>query len=266
MKKLLVLMIPASQILLVVGYICSQQKLDLWGLSGILVFLIADGVLFYELICGRKKEEIQKEIEEVSYLQEIECIRHEMFAEKEQELLHLKQIFDDQLENIRKRIANGEVEAARVEMDHFQKSLDETRPEEYCQNRVVNAVMSEKAKQCRKKNIELDAELMVPAALRMDALQICSLFSNLMDNAIEAVVIENTKECRWIRVNTEVKNAYLCIKISNPAAPSHVVRKKRDGHGYGTKIIQDIVKQYDGVYKTEYRQRVYTATLGIKIN
>lgn len=41
MKKLLVLMIPASQILLVVGYICSQQKLDLWGLSGILVFLIA---------------------------------------------------------------------------------------------------------------------------------------------------------------------------------------------------------------------------------
>lgn len=266
MKKLLVLMIPASQILLVVGYICSQQKLDLWGLSGILVFLIADGVLFYELICGRKKEEIQKEIEEVSYLQEIECIRHEMFAEKEQELLHLKQIFDDQLENIRKRIANGEVEAAKVEMDHFQKNLDETRPEEYCQNRVVNAVMSEKAKQCRKKNIELDAELMVPAALRMDALQICSLFSNLMDNAIEAVTIENTKECRWIRVNTEVKNAYLCIKISNPAAPSHVVRKKRDGHGYGTKIIQDIVKQYDGVYKTEYRQRVYTATLGIKIN
>lgn len=266
MKKLLVLMIPASQILLVAGYICSQQKLDLWGLSGILVFLIADGVLFYELICGRKKEEIQKEIEEVSYLQEIECIRHEMFAEKEQELLHLKQIFDDQLENIRKRIANGEVEAAKVEMDHFQKSLDETRPEEYCQNRVVNAVMSEKAKQCRKKNIELDAELMVPAALRMDALQICSLFSNLMDNAIEAVTIENTKECRWIRVNTEVKNAYLCIKISNPAAPSHVVRKKRDGHGYGTKIIQDIVKQYDGVYKTEYRQRVYTATLGIKIN
>lgn len=266
MKKLLVLMIPVSQILLVVGYICSQQKLDLWGLSGILVFLIADGVLFYELICGRKKEEIQKEIEEVSYLQEIECIRHEMFAEKEQELLHLKQIFDDQLENIRKRIANGEVEAAKVEMDHFQKSLDETRPEEYCQNRVVNAVMSEKAKQCRKKNIELDAELMVPAALRMDALQICSLFSNLMDNAIEAVTIENTKECRWIRVNTEVKNAYLCIKISNPAAPSHVVRKKRDGHGYGTKIIQDIVKQYDGVYKTEYRQRVYTATLGIKIN
>lgn len=266
MKKLLVLMIPASQILLVVGYICSQQKLDLWGLSGILVFLIADGVLFYELICGRKKEEIQKEIEEVSYLQEIECIRHEMFAEREQELLHLKQIFDDQLENIRKRIANGEVEAAKVEMDHFQKSLDETRPEEYCQNRVVNAVMSEKAKQCRKKNIELDAELMVPAALRMDALQICSLFSNLMDNAIEAVTIENTKECRWIRVNTEVKKAYLCIKISNPAAPSHVVRKKRDGHGYGTKIIQDIVKQYDGVYKTEYRQRVYTATLGIKIN
>ena len=60
----------------------QSTKLDLWGLSGILVFLIADGVLFYELICGRKKEEIQKEIEEVSYLQEIECIRHEMFAEK----------------------------------------------------------------------------------------------------------------------------------------------------------------------------------------
>lgn len=114
-----------------------------------------------------------------------------------------------------------------MEMDHFQKSLDETRPEEYCQNRVVNAVMSEKAKQCRKKNIELDAELMVPAALRMDALQICSLFSNLMDNAIEAVTIENTKECRWIRVNTEVKNAYLCIKIQI-RQHRHMLYEKRE--------------------------------------
>lgn len=61
-----------------------------------------------------------------------------------------------------------------------------------------------------------------------------------------------------------VERGYLIIKISNPAEEKHVERKKREGHGYGIKIIQDIVKQYDGIYKREYKQEIYTALLAIR--
>lgn len=41
-----------------------------------------------------------------------------------------------------------------------------------------------------------------------------------------------------------------------------MLKEKRErGHGYGIKIIQDIVKQYDGIYKREYKQEIYTALL-----
>ena len=81
---------------------------------------------------------------------------------------------------------------------------------------------------------------------------------------IEAVDNKENQKQRWIQVHTELKGGYLIIKISNPAEKKHVEREKRDGHGYGIKIIQDIVKQYDGIYKTEYKQEIYTALLAIR--
>ena len=256
-------MVPISQVVLAAGYMISQKGLGVWGNAGMLVFLVTDMVLSYTVLRGRKKDQLQREVEEFRFLQETESARREMLEEKEQELLELNRNFEIQLQNIRRKMECGDT--AKTEMDSLQKELDATRPEEYCQNKIVNAVMSEKVRQCKMKKIECNAELIVPGDLRMDPLHICSLFSNLLDNAIEAVSEEMQQTDRWIKISTEVKGVYAIIKISNPAVPAHVTRVKRDGHGYGTKIIADIVKQYDGIYQTEYKQEIYTVTLGIKI-
>lgn len=263
-KIVFFLMIPISQIVLVAGYLCSQQKLGIWGMLGLLFFLLADSLFVYSLIWGARKEKVQQQLEELSYLQDTQRLRNEMLVKNEQELLQLKEKFDSELKDIHEKITCGEIRAADAKIVSIQKNLDRARAGEYCQNKIVNAVMSEKAKQCERKNIELNVELMVPGVLYMDALHICSLFSNLLDNAIEAVDNKKNQKQRWIQIHTELKGGYLIIKISNPAEEKHVERKKREGHGYGIKIIQDIVKQYDGIYKTEYKQEIYTALLAIR--
>ena len=59
-KIVFFLMIPISQIVLVAGYLCSQQKLGIWGMLGLLFFLLADSLFVYSLIWGARKEKVQQ--------------------------------------------------------------------------------------------------------------------------------------------------------------------------------------------------------------
>ncbi len=57
----------------------------------------------------------------------------------------------------------------------------------FCENRVVNAVMANKQAVCDREGIRLDAELRVPEKTALLEGELCSVFVNLMDNAIKAV-------------------------------------------------------------------------------
>ena len=89
-------------------------------------------------------------------------MQNEMLEAKQKELLDMRSDFEKRLEEIREKLKRGEEEAARQEMDAFQVSLDETRPADYCQNAVVNAILSEKEKEFQKLGIRTKLALMIP--------------------------------------------------------------------------------------------------------
>ena len=52
---------------------------------------------------------------------------------------------------------------------------------------VVNDVLSEKNKVCMNDGVELSVDLDFPPVLQVEPLHLCSIFSNLLDNAINGV-------------------------------------------------------------------------------
>lgn len=81
-----------------------------------------------------------------------------------------------------------------------------------------------------------------------------SLFANIIDNAIEAVVKIKEKQNRYISLIVKAKAGFLYIEETNPyindvkIKNDYVLTTKKDKflHGYGTKSIAYIVKKYDG--------------------
>lgn len=143
----------------------------------------------------------------------------------------MKETFGRQLQEICVQLDQGDLKEARQGAEIMQEELNRTKTEQYCSNPIVNAVLSEKESVCRELGFSMDIQVQIPKGVEVAPLHLCSIFSNLLDNAIEAVrELEQGK--RIIEVSGGLKGYYLLVKVSNTAREAHVGRKKRKGRGF----------------------------------
>lgn len=262
-EYLFFLIFPISQILMIAGDYAVMQNTDIFGSAGFIMSILADIVLLYILIRGAKKEKVEKELEELKYLKELETERNAFLENGHQEVYRMRDEFQKRIDEIAKSVEAGRKQEVLKDMEELQADLDKTKANIYCQNMIVNAVISEKAKECTKKGIILDVNLIIPRHLEVEPLHMCSIFSNLLDNAIEAVEALGEKNNK-ISITAELKGNYLFIKAKNPAAKEYVSRKRRKERGYGTKILADIAERYEGKYDAVFKNGSYAATIAVK--
>ena len=85
---------------------------------------------------------------------------------------------------------------------------------------------------------------------------IIAIIINLVDNAVE-----NANHLVNIQIKRKNPNSIL-IKVSNDCEhdPSkHLKKSKKQGdHGYGLRIVKDVVNQYQGTYLTSYQNGMFT--------
>ena len=95
----------------------------------------------------------------------------------------------------------------------------------------------------------------------MDIMDICSIFGNALDNAIESVEKQTDIEKRLIKTTAYAKNQFIMIRFENyseemPVLESglpHTTKKDTIYHGFGLKSIHMITQKYGGTMtiKTE---------------
>lgn len=234
MKKgnIFFVLLLVSQILMISGDYMDKGYRSVFSVTGFVLCIVADIIFLYVYFIGSKKEEIEKELEEVKFLTEVERKKNDLLSESQKQL-----------------------QDKRTDLEQEMKC--------YSSNVIVNAVVREKDKRCKELGFDLELDLMIPNKLEIEPLHVCSIFSNLLDNALEAV--ENMEQSnRSIELCAGLKNNYLCVKVSNTASKEHVKRKKRKNRGYGSLILQDIAGKYDGTYATSYAEGIYSAAIVVK--
>lgn len=95
------------------------------------------------------------------------------------------------------------------------------------------------------------------------------LFSNAIDNAIEASLQQSGKQ---IVITIENKQNYLCMTIANAIDSSvlqnnaelFTTKEDKKLHGFGTQSIQNIVEQYDGMIDYYERNGMFVANMMLK--
>lgn len=88
---------------------------------------------------------------------------------------------------------------------------------------------------------------------------LCSLISNILENAVEACL--QLKNKRFIDINIKTKNGMLIITARNSALSNPLKNdfksSKIGNHGWGIKIIKRIVYKYSGYYITKFKNNEY---------
>ena len=259
----LFVLFPISQFFLIINAYQTVGHLDRRGILGLILAPIADVLVLFLILSSQRKEKVEYELQKVQMLREAEARRNENLERSQKEFLELKESLAAEFERVKESMKNSD-DNGESDWKHFEDVLESTRHTFYTENVIVNAILSEKQKQCRQ---ELQTEIDISASLSrhvsFDPMQLCSLFANLLDNAMDAIA-ELEPEQRYIRLETGYSAGNMWIRVSNPADESHVTRTRRKGHGYGKNILESIAKQHNGVYKSEYKDGIYEASVMVE--
>lgn len=130
----------------------------------------------------------------------------------------------------------------------------------YCENTIINAVINAKADIMEQSKITLTHQISVPESSNIENVDMCALFVNSLDNAIEACRKQNENN-RNITMEAIAEKGLLVYRISNPLQePMKIsgdlpLTSKKDAtqHGIGLKSMREIVTRYNGHLEIDIR-------------
>lgn len=120
----------------------------------------------------------------ISYDNMLEKLHRKESEEQQREFLELKSEMKKVVSKIR-----GDLEKKNVkEILDFLKQDMEFGRKNYCGNPIVNAVLEEKEAECDRNGITLHVDVRMREISNIAKSHLCSIFTNLLDNAIAAVM------------------------------------------------------------------------------
>lgn len=149
--------------------------------------------------------------------------------------------------------------------EHLQTNHSET----FCSNSLLNTILQIKKEKAEQTGIRCSFHIILPPKFSQtfSDVTITSLFTNLLDNAIEACESVNN-ENKFIELNTNYQANMFLIKMKNSKNPENIfthktTKKNKKAHGHGISIIDDIVKQQEGICSWEDKGEVFYSILCI---
>lgn len=147
----------------------------------------------------------------------------------------------------------------REERDAFLDGMEADIKAYELQNKTGNAVLDTlltgKSMYCAKHQITMTVIADGRLLDFMDAVDVCSIFGNALDNAIESVMKTEDKEKRLIHLTVSKVKSFVMIRVENyfegelKMDDGELVSTKadKDFHGYGIKSIKYTADRYGGV-------------------
>ncbi len=181
--------------------------------------------------------------------------------EKFDQITKLRQDLREQISSVKPLFGtqDGRLEAERI-MDEIGERLNSIKVVNYCGNKTINAVLTFKLNEKRVEDIDTQILLEDCGGLTVSDYDICSLVSNLFDNAVESCLRAQTSEHPFIEMRSSRQNDYFVIRVTNTCCDETAGSSfKGIGHGYGLKIIEDICRRHSGEFIFERKDNVVTS-------
>lgn len=168
-------------------------------------------------------------------------------------------------------------------------SLIGARSQRFCQHPAVDALVEQKARAASDSGVRFRAEIDIPADIQLPGVELCAVFSNLLDNALNACAkspegqrrVEATARLWGMYLVIDVENSYLPLQERGRAAgvpASGGVGGPDDGdggaagpfpdlsvpHGWGRGIVREVARRHDGTFESGQVDGVYRVRVILK--
>ena len=163
----------------------------------------------------------------------------------------------------------GKTEEAKQYLSDMRTEVSALSPKVVTGDDMVDSLISAKLPKMEELGITFKTDGVIDGGLNWKPMDICTLFANLLDNAIEAAA---QTENGFITIEFRKSDHHRLIRASNSCAADidcaalmsggHITEKQdKSLHGYGISNIRRTLEKYGGMMKFSCTDRVFTAEI-----
>lgn len=195
---------------------------------------------------------------------------YQQFVELYQEKSTLLHDEKNHILAIRGLVESGENQRALEYMDDISARLQRRVIQGITGHDFLDMIFSMKKQQAEQDGVLMEIIFEYVPDIKLSDFDICALFANLLDNAIEANGALPARGRRWIRLTGKRHGHMLNIVLENPVADSGQfkmgknlqTRKDQRYHGFGLQSIRKAAEKYDGytecaIHDGVFRQEIF---------
>lgn len=202
----------------------------------------------FVLCCENK---MRMELESVQNVLENQYLQYKQSRESIELINYKYHDLKHQIEVLRKE---QDPEKRNAFLNKMENEIKQYELQNKTGNGVLDTVLTSKSMYCDKHGITLTSVVDGHLLDFMETMDICSIFGNALDNAIESVLKIEQKERRLIHLTVAKQKAFLMIRLENyfegdleyEKGQLESTKKDKAYHGYGIKSIRYTVNKYDG--------------------
>ena len=267
-RKLIFVLLLIPLVLTFLHYVIYSYNLETFSDTTVL-FIFVSSIIFMVLMITIYRLIMQldvyikheKELDFLKQKEEMQLNYYRIMNKKEEEIKKINHDIKNNLQII--YTLDNDDDKERL-VNKILMNLKKYELVKYSSNEILNITLNTKVFEAHNKGIKIDILLNKKVDF-MDDLDISNLFSNLLDNAIEGAERSSSK---MVSLSIRKKMNYTIIKCTNTfdgiikkGSKDSIETRKDNNHGYGLKIIDDIVKKYDGELSVIYSNDKFILTI-----
>ena len=237
----------------------------LYFIPGILFSVLADWLLFRSIASITRQAADEERALWLEQLLDQQQSYYSYILADQEEASHIRHDMRNQIQTVYALMQSGDSETAQNQMKELTRMTEQSHS--FCRNRIVDAILHVKELQFRDRGIKLQCQCSVPEDLSIAGTDLCSLFSNLLDNAAAALEsLESSK--KTITLSSVFERNVFTVRCANPYPGEKSIRPSHrgDGHGLGLSILEDLAQRYDGELKIDAASDLFTVTIWLFLN
>ncbi|UPA31735.1 GHKL domain-containing protein [Terrisporobacter glycolicus] len=154
-------------------------------------------------------------------------------------------------------------------IDNIDDNLRETKIISFCKNPIIDASLSAYIEKAIEKDIKVITKIDIPCELNIDTTDLAVVILNLMENALQASLKQNSKEDKIIEISSKYSNNTLAFRIKNrfdgkvTFGKDNLPVTSSLGHGVGMRSVNAFTKKYNSSLSCTYENGWFSTILFI---
>lgn len=221
--------------------------------SEFLGFALSIAYLLFLLVYFKQYEE-KREVEHRSRLLEMQQVQSKKEIEAQKRSAYAVSLLRHDMRHfcaaISAYIDSGECDKAKEYISGIISYVDETAMHKFCKNEIVNMILSSYENVMEENRIDFKYSICIPEQLPVSDVDLTSILSNALENAINAVLPMETEK-RHITLHLRTDDGKLLISLKNtfaekPVFTDGIPNSSKEGHGFGTQSIRYVTEKLNG--------------------